>query len=1183
MLCLSVAGLVFGSSLQVNADDVDTEDTPVFEIVSRATTYKVNQKENSNIFVSETSDNSYCGQVRVYLPNSNYEVSVYNFALGTPNRYSKKNITSGEYSGKYRVIATYNSTSNASRGSQVFYVTVKNNTTGENKEYYVVNKEKVTYTRGAGYIFTDPSARLLNKNNEVIDSATITFAANTAQVKEYISDSSDEGVVSLNFTRPHQALTVYSINTDAMWMKPDCNYYRVNGSDAKQFDAGNDTNDTSIKSGPIILKKGWNIIEAYSYGGNINLGTQLNLEEGQIKQDLYSSESFVWLINYQGDEADQQKILTDNVKLEKIRAVTYVDKYQETFKDYSVTVDKENDDYSIDLPNNISYPYILLQVKTDDPGATVTMPEDMVTSSVGPIYSIKVVPGVTENIPVTVKSSSGTTEKIQNIKLNWKSSDCNIEELILSNGSLEEDINDADTSYLVNVVDNNNIIYKIKVSEGASVKIDSEQLSEEDGYFSYTANASDSKTRITVIAEDGITKKIYTFVNQTVSTYFGISDSTKKMAKELLDSTWYNRSDKNASGGYWGVFKKAATGENFDNTFVYDVTTHEISDETSAAKSYAAIILELVIVGENPYNFNGVNYVEKLENVAVDNFGGNSFGAYGADVWAYIGLKAAGAEDFQYYNALKTRVKEYALDSSNYLEMRSWAWAALGDELSQKEKIKLIEEVRDEYLWTDGEDAGLFVAREYQNNINSNCHGCVLTGIVGLNYDVENYKLDDEHSPLITMKSRFLDTDNTWKYNNDPSSDIPSDDKDIIVGLGDIITGDSVFHRYQLTKDDLTSLLSIAQTVLETGSRNNNCALQEAYDAAVKVKSQNDGFGEEYYNLYDAVAAIDRTKVNKPNARMCSINDSNIIDQVISMIDTLSIDDISLENHSGYDAVLESYNALSSLCKSYVSNADKLEKITDKLEDQEKVKDLVEKIDNIPSYESITLESESLITEIKKSFDALSDDLKASVTNSSTLIDAFNKISALKVEKEINELPDNVNSDNVQMIKDAQNSYNALDDEVKKLISAGTIEKLTTMIAKMQEYEKQLSSSGESTEQTVGSTQPSSGESVNQTTNLAKPAKVTKLTIKSKTGKKVQLTWKKVSKASGYQIYMKNSKNGKYKLIKTIKNAKLKKYVVPKAKLKKNKTYYFKVRAYKAYGNLKVYGKFSSVKKVRVK
>ena len=98
MLCLSVAGLVFGSSLQVNADDVDTEDTPVFEIVSRATTYKVNQKENSNIFVSETSDNSYCGQVRVYLPNSNYEVSVYNFALGTPNRYSKKNITSGEYS-----------------------------------------------------------------------------------------------------------------------------------------------------------------------------------------------------------------------------------------------------------------------------------------------------------------------------------------------------------------------------------------------------------------------------------------------------------------------------------------------------------------------------------------------------------------------------------------------------------------------------------------------------------------------------------------------------------------------------------------------------------------------------------------------------------------------------------------------------------------------------------------------------------------------------------------------------------------------------------------------------------------------------------------------------------------------------------------------------------------------------
>ena len=77
--------------------------------------------------------------------------------------------------------------------------------------------------------------------------------------------------------------------------------------------------------------------------------------------------------------------------------------------------------------------------------------------------------------------------------------------------------------------------------------------------------------------------------------------------------------------------------------------------------------------------------------------------------------------------------------------------------------------------------------------------------------------------------------------------------------------------------------------------------------------------------------------------------------------------------------------------------------------------------------------------------------------------------------------------------------------------------------------------------------------------------------------KKAYIKWNKVSGASGYQIYTKNSK-GKYVLTKTTKSTSY-----TKTKLTPKKTYYYKVRAYKVVGGKKVYSSFSTVKKVKVK
>ncbi len=99
-----------------------------------------------------------------------------------------------------------------------------------------------------------------------------------------------------------------------------------------------------------------------------------------------------------------------------------------------------------------------------------------------------------------------------------------------------------------------------------------------------------------------------------------------------------------------------------------------------------------------------------------------------------------------------------------------------------------------------------------------------------------------------------------------------------------------------------------------------------------------------------------------------------------------------------------------------------------------------------------------------------------------------------------------------------------------------------------------------------------------------KQAKITSLTAKAK-GKKINVTWKKAAKATGYEVQASTKKNFNKNVIKktTTKN----KLVIKK--LKSKKKYFVRVRAYKTYKDAKgktqkVYGKwFKSKKKVKVK
>lgn len=95
---------------------------------------------------------------------------------------------------------------------------------------------------------------------------------------------------------------------------------------------------------------------------------------------------------------------------------------------------------------------------------------------------------------------------------------------------------------------------------------------------------------------------------------------------------------------------------------------------------------------------------------------------------------------------------------------------------------------------------------------------------------------------------------------------------------------------------------------------------------------------------------------------------------------------------------------------------------------------------------------------------------------------------------------------------------------------------------------------------------------------VVKPAKVKKLNAKNKKKKTASISWSKVPNANGYQIQYANNKKFKGKKSKFVNKQK-----ITIKKLKKKKTYYFRIRAYTLDGKKKIYGKWSTVKKVKIK
>lgn len=98
---------------------------------------------------------------------------------------------------------------------------------------------------------------------------------------------------------------------------------------------------------------------------------------------------------------------------------------------------------------------------------------------------------------------------------------------------------------------------------------------------------------------------------------------------------------------------------------------------------------------------------------------------------------------------------------------------------------------------------------------------------------------------------------------------------------------------------------------------------------------------------------------------------------------------------------------------------------------------------------------------------------------------------------------------------------------------------------------------------------------------VSKPGKVTGLKVKNKKKQKVIVSWNWKVNMSGFQIqYALNQKFTKKKKSKMVGKWTSQKTIT---KLKKGKTYYLRVRAYKKSSGKKIYGKWSKIKKIKIR
>ena len=180
----------------------------------------------------------------------------------------------------------------------------------------------------------------------------------------------------------------------------------------------------------------------------------------------------------------------------------------------------------------------------------------------------------------------------------------------------------------------------------------------------------------------------------------------------------------------------------------------------------------------------------------------------------------------------------------------------------------------------------------------------------------------------------------------------------------------------------------------------------------------------------------------------------------------------------------------------------------------------------------------------------------------------------IKLDK-VKKLPSRVNKEMTDALEETKKELDAAKDSLDKVNqkTEDLNKKLDALIEDLQKTQEQLKKAEEQLKNQNSTPTPSA-------TPVKKPGQVKGLKLKAGK-KKVTVNYKKVSGATSYKVTYSTSKKFKKAKTVTVKSGKTVKKTI--SKLKSKKTYYVKVCAVKRVSGKNYTGKWSAVKKVKVK
>ncbi len=436
------------------------------------------------------------------------------------------------------------------------------------------------------------------------------------------------------------------------------------------------------------------------------------------------------------------------------------------------------------------------------------------------------------------------------------------------------------------------------------------------GIVARPASGSDDVT-VTLIAT--ISKGDVTKTKEFSVLVYAETDDALTSAYQEIRS--YYLTHKDLSKSYWYTFAAyAALGDYIqdpDNGYTfYDVSKHKLG-QTWQGTDYGAVLLHIIAIGENPYNYNGINYVE----LAVKS---GTTGSYASPVWATLGLEAAGAKD--YSPAVSYAIGQLGESAMAYgVDIAGWSVALLSRHLGEAGVDSAIANFT-ALMKANQSEVGYFVYHSMGSNLIST--GCVISGFTALMAaDVDGY--DVTKAPWLVNGISPIDT-----MYNESSSDSSVGDfgTQIQIEFADLYNtlyndGNIMWISCGVTKEKLDDQIVQANAILENEAdytEESITALNAALATVNGISSNRlnakiADFGEEYYTLYDAV----RYAQSLDNAA----GDQESADGAKALIDALpAASAIVLTDKDAVVAARSAYDALTAAQKELV-DADTLAKL----------------------------------------------------------------------------------------------------------------------------------------------------------------------------------------------------------------------------------------------------------------